>query len=160
MYYGLAVDPTDSRRLFWSCCGTGGGVWRSEDAGATWTHVSAEEPWCFNLAIAPSGMVLAGGQDLHASRDHGATWTKLTRTGGESTVIGIAIDPQDEKRLWISRTTWDSSTRGGIYRTTDGGKTWVDITGDIPFRKPQLLRYNAARHELWAGGVGLFRIAQ
>jgi photosystem II stability/assembly factor-like uncharacterized protein len=160
MYYGLAVDPTDSKRLFWSCCGTGGGVWRSEDSGATWAHVSSDEPWCFNLAIAPSGMILAGGLDLHVSRDHGTSWTKLTAFSGEATVIGIAIDPADEKRLWISRTSWDSSTKGGIYRTLDGGKVWEEITGDIPFRKPQLLRYDAARHELWAGGVGLFKLAQ
>lgn len=160
MYYGLAVDPTDPKRLFWSCCGTGGGIWRSEDTGATWTHVSSEEPWCFNLTIAPSGLVLAGGRDLHVSRDHGATWTKLTNFSSEATVIGIAVDPADEKRLWISRTTWDSSATGGIYRTTNGGATWEEITGDIPFRKPQLLRYNATMHELWAGGVGLYRLAQ
>jgi photosystem II stability/assembly factor-like uncharacterized protein len=160
MFYGLSVDPTDAKRLFWSCCGTGGGVWRSEDTGATWMHVSSDESWCFNLAIAPSGMILAGGQNLHVSRDHGTTWSKPTNFSGEATVIGIAVDPLDEKRIWISRTTWDSSARGGVYRTTDGGTTWEEITGDIPFRKPQLLRYNAARHELWAGGVGLFKIAQ
>ncbi len=160
MFYGLAVDPTDSKRLFWSCCGDGGGVWRSEDAGGTWTHVSSAEPWCFNLTITPSGTILAGGKDLHISRDHGTSWSKLTSFNGEGTVIGIAVDPADEQRLWISTTTWDSSATGGVFRSIDAGKSWVEITGDLPYRKPQLLRYNASRHELWAGGVGLFRIAQ
>jgi hypothetical protein len=160
LYYGLVVDPTDSKRLFFSSCGEGGGAWRSDDAGATWTHVFTTEAWCFNLDIAPSGAVLVGGKDLYRSADHGATWQKLTSFTGAATIVGIAIDPANEKRMWISRTTWDSSPVGGIFRTIDGGKTWEEITGDIPFRKPQLLRYNPETHELWAGGVGIFKIAQ
>ena len=65
-----------------------------------------------------------------------------------------------KKRLWISRVTWGGSSSGGVFRTTDGGARWVDITDDIPYRKPLILRYSAARRELWAGGVGLFRRSQ
>jgi len=160
MYYGLVVDPSNSKRLFWSACGTNGGTWRSEDSGATWEHVFSADTWSFNVDIAPSGMVLVAGKDLQRSDDHGATWQQLTHFNGSATIVGIAIDPQDEKRFWISRTTWDSSTDGQILRTIDGGKNWIDITGDIPFRKPQILRFNDTTGDLWAAGVGIFKIAQ
>lgn len=160
MYYGLAVDPSNPKRLFWSACNNGGGAWRSEDEGATWEHVFKNETWSFNLEVAPSGMVLVGGNNLYRSMDHGKTWKKITNFANDATVVGIAVDPANEKRIWVSRTSWGSDNVGGIFRTTDGGATWQEITGDIPFRKPQLLRYNPATHDLWAGGVGLFKIRQ
>lgn len=160
MYYGVVVDPTDSKRIYWSACGEGGGVWRSNDEGATWEHVFKNESWIFNIDIVPSGALLVGGKDLWRSTDHGATFQKVSNLTGDGTVVGIAIDPADEQRMWISRTTWDSSDKGGIYRTIDGAKTWQEITGDIPFRKPQILRYNAETKTLWAAGVGIFTLKQ
>lgn len=160
MYYGLAIDPCDPKRLYSSACGNGGGVWRSEDEGATWTHVLRDETWSFNVEVTATGTVLAGGNNLWRSTDHGATWRKLTTFAGEATIVGIATDPADEKRFWLARTTWDSSSNGGVWRTVDGGASWQDITGDLPFRKPQILRWNAAKHDLWAAGVGIFKIAQ
>lgn len=160
LYYGLVVDPTDSDRLFFSSCGEGGGAWRSEDQGATWEQIFSQENWCFNLEVAPSGMVLVGGKQLYRSIDHGANFERISAIEGDATIVGIAIDPADESRMWISRTTWDSGVAGGIYRSVDGGESWRDISGDIPYRKPQILRYNVATGDLWAGGVGLYKLAQ
>ena len=159
MYYGLVVDPSDSKRLYWSACGDQGGTWRSEDSGATWEHVFKTDAWNFNCEIAPSGMILVGGKDLHRSDDHGKTWKKLTSFANLN-VVGIAIDPQDEKRFWVSRAEWGEGIGGGVYRTIDGGQTWTEITGDIPIRKQQILRFNAQTGDLWSAGPGIFKIAQ
>ena len=75
-------------------------------------------------------------------------------------IIGLDADPRDAKTLWLSATTWDSSADGAVYRTRDGGATWQEITGDLPYRKPMVLRFNPDTRELWAGGVGLYRIRQ
>ena len=160
LYYGLVVDPSNPKRLYFSVCGNGGGAWMSEDEGATWTHIFKNEGWPFNLEVSKEGAVLVGGQNLWRSTDQGKNWKKLTSFTGDQTVIGIATDPADAKRLWISRTTWDSSDHGGVFRTVDGGASWQEITGDIGFKKPQVLRYNADKHELWAAGVGIFKLAQ
>ena len=161
MFYGLAVDPTDSKRIFWGGFGANGGVWRSEDAGASWQRMNGPDAYLFNVEATSHGIVYAGGNDLWKSTDHGTTWKKIsTFPGRQGSVVGIAWDPADAKRVWFSSVTWDGSDKGGVYRSDDGGATWTDISGDIPYRKPLVLRYNAATKELWAAGVGAFRTKQ
>lgn len=158
MFFGLAVDPTDSRRLFWAACGTGGGVYRSEDAGASWQHVFRNEQWPFNLHVAADGTVYCPGNNLWRSTDHGTTWKQLTKFPYTSRIIvAIETDPTDASRMWFAATTWDNSPDGGVYETRDAGATWREITGQLPFPKPRILRYNPATRELWAAGVCLFK---
>ena len=156
MFYGLAVDPTDSKRIYWAALGVGGGLWRSEDAGDSWKHVFAGEEWPFNLLVSRDGTVYCPGQHLWRSTDHGGTWKKLTDFSPGGTIMGLEEDPSDSKTLWI---TFDGG-KGGVYKTADGGVTWKEITGDLPYVYPQVLRFDPATRELWAGGVGLFRIKQ
>ncbi len=160
MYFGLAVDPTDSRRIFWGSCGAKGGVYRSADSGATWQNVFAKDEWIFNVMVSPAGVVYCSGKNLWRSTDHGATWKQLTNLTNNWTVVGIEVDPRDAKTIWISATTWDGSSQGAVYKSTDDGATWQDITGNLPYRKPQILRFNPATNELWAGFVGLYKIKQ
>ncbi|HBC88683.1 MAG TPA: hypothetical protein DCZ94_17205 [Lentisphaeria bacterium] len=156
MFFGLAVDPTNPKRIFWGCCGDNGGVYVSEDAGGTWNKCFSNEGWIFNTVVTPKGTVLLGGNNLWSSQDSGKTWKKLTEKTG-FTVVGIAYDPQNENRMWISFVTWGENAVGSIQMTEDGGKTWKDITGDIPCNKPLILRYNPETKELWAAGVGIFK---
>lgn len=160
MFYGLAVDPTDSKRIFWGACGSKGGLYRSEDAGATWNHVFANEFWIFNVLVTPSGVVYCPGRNLWRSMDHGSTWLQITRFTGDRVIVGLEVNPHDERTMWISTVTWDSSSNGAVYKTSDGGATWQEITGNLPYAKPLILRYNPLTDELWAGGVGLFKLKQ
>ncbi|MBZ0214834.1 MAG: hypothetical protein K8H99_13620, partial [Nitrospirae bacterium] len=131
------------------------------DGGESWSHVFRNESWIFNLDVALDGTVYAGGNNLWRSRDHGQSWHQVTKFANGPVVVGLAFDPDDPQRLWISRVTWgEGAVGGGIYRTTDGGATWSEITGDIAYRKPLVLRYDPLAKELWAGGVGLFKTPQ
>jgi photosystem II stability/assembly factor-like uncharacterized protein len=160
MFYGLVVDPTDTKRLFWGCCGTEGGLWRSDDAGSNWTRVFSNETWLFNATVSPGGAVYAAGHDLWRSIDHGATWTRLTSFGDSRDIVGLQVKPGDENTVWLTKISWNASATGSIYKTTDGGKSWADITGDLPYRQCKVLRYDPATGYLWAGGTGLFRLKQ
>jgi photosystem II stability/assembly factor-like uncharacterized protein len=160
MFFGLAVDPTEPKRVFWGTCGNNGGLHRSEDGGETWTHVFKNESWVFNVEISGGGAIYCPGANLWRSGDHGNTWAKISNFDGGISIVGLEVHPKDEKTLWVSRVSWGTGHAGGIYKTIDGGKTWQDITADIPYRKPIVLRYNAETSELWAGGVGLYRIKQ
>ncbi|RYD36681.1 MAG: hypothetical protein EOP87_05000 [Verrucomicrobiaceae bacterium] len=160
MFYGLAVDPTDSKRIFWGACGAGGGVWRTEDGGNTWKNVFANENFVWNLHIATDGAIYASGAQLHRSTDHGATWTKLTNFPQHLSTVGLEVDPADPKTIWVSNINWGNTALGGVHKSTDRGATWSNITGDIPFVKPMVLRFNPGTRELWAAGVGLYKIKQ
>ncbi len=158
IFFGLAVDPTDSKRLYWAACGTGGGLYRSEDGGASWQHVFKNESWCFNVHVTGDGTVYCPGNNLWRSTDHGKSWKQLTKFPYTSRIIvAVENDPADAKRVWFAATNWGNSPEGGVYETCDAGATWQEITGQLPYRKPMLLRYNADTHELWAAGVGLFK---
>ena len=158
VFYGLAADPQNPAILYWGACGENAGVFRTLDAGETWEKTPLAE-WVFNLETTPSGTLYAGGDNLWQSRDHATTWRKLTDFKAGS-VVGIAIDPGDENRLWVSLRAWGTSAMGGVFHSSDGGETWQDITGGLPYVKPLVLRYNPQTQELWAAGTGLFKTTQ
>jgi len=160
MYNGLAVDPTDSKRIFWGACADGGGLYRTQDRGESWERVLSNEAFIWNVLTTKDGTIYCSGQQLWRSTDHGTTWKQLTRFAENRSVCGIEVDPRDAKTIWISQTTWDGSNQGGVFKTTDGGVTWQNITGNLPYAKPQILRFNPETNELWAGWVGLYKIKQ
>lgn len=160
IFYGLATDPMKSGRVYWGACGDGGGVYRSDDRGEQWKKIFDREPWIFNVHVTATGRVLAAGTRLWASDDAGKTWNALTSFSDGCTIVGVESDPGNDRRLWISRVTWDGNARGGVHRSTDGGKTWEEITGDLPYVKPLILRFDPATNSLWAGGSGIFKLAQ
>ena len=158
VFFGLAVDPTDRLRLYWGACASGGGLYRSEDGGASWQQVFKNETWVFNVHVAADGAVYCPGNNLWRSADHGKTWKKLTSFPfSERIIVAIETDPADPKRIWFAATTWGNAPEGGVYESRDGGASWQEITGDLPYRKPLVLRYNPATRELWSAGVCLFK---
>ncbi|MCL1910349.1 MAG: hypothetical protein FWG05_05380, partial [Kiritimatiellaeota bacterium] len=158
MFYGVAVDPTNPKRIVWGAGGaTDAGVWMTNDGGDSWKKIDGINEWIFNVEITPKGTIYAGGGNLWRSPDSGTTWKALTNFSGK-TVVGIAVDPADENRIWCSAVTWGGADAGGVFQSVDGGKTWVEITGDIPYRKPLVLRYNEKTKELWAVGVGAYKL--
>ncbi len=160
MYFGLAVDPTDSKRIFWGACGDKGGVYRSSDGGDSWQKVFSNETWIWNIITTADGTIYCTGQQLWRSTDHGQSWQQVTRFTDKLAIVGLEVHPRDPKTMWVSGTVWDNNAKGAIHKTTDGGVTWTNITGNIPYIRPQILRFNPETNELWAGYVGLYKIKQ
>lgn len=160
MYYGLAVDPTDSKRIYWTACGNNGGIWITEDGGESWKNVFSNDAWLWNVVVTKTGVAYAAGSNIWKSIDHGKSWTQLTKFTDGRPIVGLEVDPRDPKTVWISVVSWDGSSNGAVFKTTDDGVTWQDITGNIPCKKPQILRFNPVTNELWAGNVGLYKIKQ
>ena len=158
MFFGLAVDPKDSNTLYWGGCGVGAGVYTSRDGGATWAKGPMND-WIFNVEPSKDGAVYAGGKNLWRTTDHGATWTRLTDLK-DRTVVGIATDPGNPRRIWFSAISFGTNSAGGVYESTDGGASWKNISGDIGNTRPYVLRYNPDRKELWAAGPAVFRTAR
>jgi hypothetical protein len=132
--------PGPSKTLYVSAAG--GGIWKSGNNGVTWRPIFDDKSiiGMGMLAIAPSdtNTVWAGtgepnsrntiepGAGLYKSENGGTTWTFM---GLEKTQhIGrIAIDPRNKDVVYVAAlgAAWKSSPERGLYKTTDGGKTWA-----------------------------------
>ncbi len=112
--HGFAVDPRNPARLLAAIAGEG--LFQSTDGGTSFTLVSRQVgPGVMALAILPSGRVLAGDMatgTLVASSDGGRTWTP----GVRASVMGLAVNPADPKRVLASGP--------GVLLSTDGGAGW------------------------------------
>jgi len=134
------ADRGSSRRLYaGSCCG---GLWASDDLGKTWQPVFDREASVSigAIGVAPSNpdVVWVGtgesnifrssytGVGVYKSVDGAKTWQHmgLTDTG---TIGRIVIHPTDPNIVYVASAgqEWMENEMRGIYKTTDGGRTWT-----------------------------------
>ncbi|HEX4441037.1 MAG TPA: glycosyl hydrolase, partial [Thermoanaerobaculia bacterium] len=130
--------------------GTAGGLWRTENAGASWANVSDpffESSSVGAVAVADSdpdvvwagtgqGILrgnVAAGVGVYRSADGGRTWANAgLRDAGQ--IARIRIDPRDPDRVYVAvvgRAFGPSAVRG-VYRTTNGGRTWERVLAISP----------------------------
>jgi len=118
-----------------------GGVWKTTDYGRTWLPIFDDQPTgsIGDVAVAPSNpnvVYVASGEGLqrpdlsvgtgmYKSTDAGRTWSFLGLKDGQQ-IGGISIDPTNENRVFVAVLghPYGPNTERGVYRTTDGGKTW------------------------------------
>ena len=157
----------------------GGGVWKTTNAGVTWRPVSDSVGALTvgDLAVAPSdsNVVWLGtgeknslrsqgwGNGVWKSTDGGRTWTS---TGlAETRAIGrVVVHPRDPNTVWVAALghLWGPNPERGVYKTTDGGRTWSrvlfvnDTTGFVDLvldpSNPDVV-YAAGWHRLRLGGT-------
>jgi photosystem II stability/assembly factor-like uncharacterized protein len=127
----------------------GDGVYKSTDAGRTWQHMGlAETQNIAEIAIHPSDpdtvYVAAFGhvwgpnpeRGIFRSRDGGKNWEKVLHKSDKAGAIDISMDPTNPRILYAA--IWEAdrgphylSSGGedsGMWRSTDGGDTWEDIS--------------------------------
>jgi len=135
--------------------GYGNGVYKSTDAGRTWTHLGLDlthhigrvaiDPKNADIAyVAAIGDLYAATPDrgLYKTTDGGKTWTKSLFNDNNTGAVDVAIDPANSRIVYASmwatrRTPWytyapSNSPGGGIYKSTDAGATWTQLKNGLP----------------------------
>lgn len=138
----FAVDPNDRAKFFVGVAS--GGVWKTVNAGTTWTPVFenygafsigdvALDPKDANIVWVGTGernsqRSVGYGDGVYKSEDGGKSFRKVGLEKSEH--IGrIAIDPRDGKVVYVAASgpLWSAGGDRGLYKTTDGGKTWKAV---------------------------------
>lgn len=128
---------------------SGTGVFKSTDGGKTWQHMGLGEshhigriilhPKDPNTAwVAVLGHLYTNNPDrgVYKTSDGGKTWQKVLYINEKTGAVDLIMDPANANVLYAaawerSRKAWDFTESGegsGIYKSTDGGKTWRKLT--------------------------------
>ncbi|MFO0850133.1 MAG: FlgD immunoglobulin-like domain containing protein [Gemmataceae bacterium] len=139
---GFAVDPKDRSKYYVAVAS--GGVWKTTNAGTTWTPLF-DTQGSFSIgyiALDPknSDVVWVGtgernnqrsvgyGDGVYKSTDGGRTWTHLGLKASEH-IAKIVVHPTESDTVFVASQgpLWSAGGDRGLYKTTDGGKTWSRI---------------------------------
>ncbi len=143
---GVPNDP-----MIYYMGATGGGLWKTEDAGIAWRNISDgffKTGSVGSIAVAPDdpnviyvgmgeapirGVASSQGDGVYRSTDAGRTWTHvgLEKT---RTISRVLVHPRNADIAWVGAqgTRWVASEDRGVYKTTDGGKTWKKTLSVAP----------------------------
>jgi photosystem II stability/assembly factor-like uncharacterized protein len=152
-----------------------GGIWKSVDGGGSFRPVFDEEnvQSIGALAIDPShpSIVWAGtgeswvrnsvsiGDGIYRSTDGGEHWTNMGLKNSEH-IAKILVDPKDGNTVYAcaAGALWSDSEERGVYKTTDGGKSWRKVLGgQNPSSGCAMLATNAAQTDVIYAAMWDFR---
>lgn len=135
---------------------SGYGVWKTEDAGKTWTEAGLKSSRHIpRIAIDPNdhNIVYAGvlgniykpteDRGVYKSTDGGKTWRKTLFSNSHAGVVDLIMDPTNPRILYAStwrvqRTPYSLSSGGegsALWKSTDSGETWSEISLNEGFPK-------------------------
>jgi photosystem II stability/assembly factor-like uncharacterized protein len=122
---GIAIAPTDAKRVYAIVDAREGGLFRSDDAGATWTTITGDNRiwgrgWYFGkVTVDPknAAVVYVMNTAMYRSSDAGKTWTAIKGAPGGDDYHQLWIDPGDPKRMIVA------SDQGAVV-SVDGATTW------------------------------------
>ncbi len=138
----MEAHPTNSRIIY---AGTaGGGVWKTNDAGATFTPIFDE--YCQSIGAVeldpndPDKTIYVGtgetwtrnsvsvGDGLYKTTDGGANWKKIGFEKSER-IANIIVNPANSQEIYVGvlGALWGDSEERGVFKSVDGGATWEKL---------------------------------
>ncbi len=132
---------------------SGDGVYKSTDAGKTWTHMGLKETHHISrvvihpknpdiVYVAAMGHLFSRNEErgLFKTEDGGRTWKKVLYVDDTTGVIDLVVTRKDPDTVYavtyqLTRKPWDLDIGGpgsGIWKTTNGGRAWARLGGGLP----------------------------
>ena len=142
----VAVAGLPSSPMTYFAGYTGGGLWRTDDAGNSWRNISDgffTSGSIGAIAVAPSdenvlyvgtgehairGQSSTYGDGMYKSTDQGRSWSKIG-LGFSRQISAVRVHPSNPDIVFaaVQGDRWKGTAERGIYRSTDGGKTWSQV---------------------------------
>src|ERR1700676_2775544 len=137
----------DDRTFYFGA--VGGGIWKTTNAGTIWTPIFDDQHIASigAIAVAPSNpnVIYAGtgeadmrsdisvGDGIYKSIDAGKTWKNIGLRDSQQ-IARIVVDPKDPNRVYVAALghAYALNPERGVYRSTDGGATWVKVLDKGP----------------------------
>ncbi len=142
----VAVSGVKGNPLLYYMGSTGGGLWKTEDAGISWKNISDGQFKTGSVgavSVAPSdpnviyvgmgehpvrGVMTSFGDGVYKSTDAGKTWTNIgLPMSRHIAAIRIHPDNPDEVFVAVQGAVHGPTKDRGVYKTIDGGKTWKKV---------------------------------
>jgi photosystem II stability/assembly factor-like uncharacterized protein len=139
----VAGDPVHPLVFYFGS--VNGGVWKTTNGGQTWRNITdgkTDISSVGSVAVAPSdvNVIYVGtgeaqlredltyGTGVYRSTDGGETWTSLG-LGDTQQIADVVIDPKDPDRVYVAAMghAFGPDAERGVFRTTDGGRTWRKV---------------------------------
>jgi len=150
----ILIRPTDANTILIGA--VSGGIWKSTDGGSSWSSkTDGEDQIAFGSMANNGDIVYAGtgegwgnndavyGGGIYKSTDFGDSWSLLSSTTGANiwnfkNILKLAFDPSGNiyavtKAYDIKHGVGDYYTNGGLYKSTDGGTSWTNISSSMAF---------------------------
>jgi len=127
-----------------------GGVWKTENAGTTWTSIFDDQPsfsiGCITLDPQDpetiwigtgenvGGRHVAFGDGVYRSTDGGVSWKRMGLKKSQH-IAKIIIHPDDSNIIYVAcqGPLWSAGGDRGLFKSTDAGTTWTKILGGGPY---------------------------
>ena len=136
----IAIDPQDKRT--WYIGTAGGGVWKTTNNGTTFSPVFEDQSTIGCITVDPNNSLtvwvgsgennsqrsVSWGDGVYKSTDGGKNWSNVGLKASEH--IGkIVVDPRNSNVVYVAAQgpLWSPGGDRGLYKTTDGGKTWKAV---------------------------------
>ena len=140
--YGMAVDQNNPSTIY--SCGLDQGIYKTTDAGVSWTQINngllniqvQAIAICKNTPqVLYAGTSYGTNEGIYKSTDGGGSWTQVN-TGiaepiGSIGIQAIMVHPNNPDIVWIAVFSGLADAVNGLYKTTDGGANWFPTTNGI-----------------------------
>ncbi len=132
--YGYNASPliSDPRYSNHNYLGEGSTFWKTTDGGlsfnALYTFGSPVRRYDISRSN-PNVLYLSTDASFYKSTDGGVNWTTVALPAGKSAgQLRLCIKPTDSQEIWIAFQNVSGTSLGKVYRSTNGGSSWVDMT--------------------------------